>query len=91
MAAKKKSPGRIGGRKLARLDAEFRQEVATALRTKMEQEGISQHALAKRMGREHPSINQMLNGRNNTTLQTLMELAYAAGYRPKIRLVRLGE
>ncbi len=91
MPAKKKKPGRIGGRKLQRLDRELRQEVATTYRSKMEREEVSQHELAKRMDRKHPSINLMLNGENNTTLQTLAELAYALGCRVKIRLVPLSE
>lgn len=87
--ADRKAPGRIGGRKLARLDAEFRQQVATLFRDRMERDKVSQHTLAKRMDRKHPSINLMLNGTNNTTLQTLSEIAYALGYRPVLRLMPL--
>jgi ribosome-binding protein aMBF1 (putative translation factor) len=91
MPAKKKKPGRIGGRKLQRLDRELRQEVATTFRSKLEREDLSQHDLARVMDRKHPSINLMLNGTNNTTLQTLAELAYALKCRVKIRLVPLSD
>jgi transcriptional regulator with XRE-family HTH domain len=51
----------------------------------MQEQGISQRDLARRLGRSEPWISRVLNGRENTTLKTVAELAWALGLR--LRLV----
>ena len=51
----------------------------------MQEQGITQRELARRLGRSEPWISRVLNGRENTTLKTVAELAWALGLR--VRLV----
>lgn len=50
----------------------------------MHEQGISQRDLARRLGRSEPWISRVLNGRENTTLKTVAELAWALGLRVRL-------
>lgn len=43
----------------------------------MEDKGITRKELARRMGVKPPMVTRLLNGNHNTTLRTLMRVAYA--------------
>lgn len=47
----------------------------------MEDHGISQSELARRLGRTPARVNHLLNGRENITLRTLADLGHALGLR----------
>jgi transcriptional regulator with XRE-family HTH domain len=47
----------------------------------MRSQGVSQRELARRVGRSEGWISRVLNGRNNTTLKTVADLAWALGVR----------
>jgi len=47
----------------------------------MRSQGVSQRELAGRVGRSEAWISRVLNGRDNTTLKTLADLAWALGVR----------
>lgn len=50
----------------------------------MQEQGISQRDLARRLRRSEPWISRVLNGRENTTLKTVAELAWALGLRLRL-------
>jgi transcriptional regulator with XRE-family HTH domain len=50
----------------------------------MQDRGISQRDLALRLGRSEPWISRVLNGRENTTLKTVAELAWGLGLRMRL-------
>lgn len=50
----------------------------------MQDQGISQRDLARRLGRSEPWISRVLNGRENTTLKTVAELAWGLGLRLRL-------
>jgi hypothetical protein len=50
----------------------------------MREQGISQRDLARRLGRSEPWISRVLNGRENTTLKTVAEVAWGLGLRLRL-------
>lgn len=57
---------------------------AELIATLMEQQGLSQADLAKRLGRSRAWISQLLSGRTNMTIRTLAELVYELGAEVKL-------
>jgi transcriptional regulator with XRE-family HTH domain len=47
----------------------------------MKEQGVSQRELARRLGTTEPWVSRLLNGRQNTTVKTLAEVAWALGVR----------
>jgi len=47
----------------------------------MDEQGVSQRELARRLGRSEAWVSRMLNSRGNTTLKTIAELGWALGIR----------
>ena len=52
-------------------------EVTEAIATAMKDKGVSRRELAERMGVKPPVITRFLNGAGNTTLKTLLRMAFA--------------
>lgn len=57
---------------------------AELIATLMEQQGLSQADLAKKLGRSRAWISQLLSGRTNMTIRTLAELVYELGAEVKL-------
>lgn len=59
-------------------------EVAELLLTKMEELGVSRMELARRVGRTKGYVSQVLSGKQNMTLKTMVQLAWALGLRVEV-------
>src|ERR1700738_4939412 len=66
-------------------------EVAGQLLQRMKALGISQKALAEKMGAKAPFVNRVLSGRHNVTIETLSTAAHALGMRIDVRLASMDE
>lgn len=53
----------------------------------LEEEGLTRHELANRLGKSKGSITQLLSGERNMTLRTVADLAHALGHRFRVRAV----
>jgi DNA-binding phage protein len=69
------SRARIAGRFLGRV----RSELLKSLAQKKNEEGLSQQALAAKLGVHRSLINRQLSGEANLTLRSLADLAWAMG------------
>lgn len=56
----------------------------------LEQEGLSQTDLARRLNCGKSHVSQLLNGRRNLTLKTLADIAGALGVKPSFTFSRAG-
>lgn len=54
-------------------------DFAAELWTLMEQNGVSRAKLAEKLGKTAPWVTKVLSGDNNFTINTMVELAHAAG------------
>lgn len=77
-------------KRVAKIDAAVRQQVATDLRALLDAAGVTQRGAAERLGMAAPSVNIKLNGTQNLTLLSIVELAALGGMRPVVRFVHIG-
>jgi transcriptional regulator with XRE-family HTH domain len=59
-------------------------EVTESIWQAMEQAGVNQTELAKRMGATKGHVSQVLNGSRNMTLRTLADICSALGRHPRL-------
>lgn len=64
-------------------------ECSEAIWERMKAKGLNKDKLARRMERTPPFITQTLNGKNNMTIRTLADYAYAMNCIVKITLEEL--
>lgn len=57
----------------------------------MEDEGLNQRELAKRLGKSKGFVSQVLNGKRNMTLRTLADLFHVLGYRTRFQTSKLSD
>lgn len=52
----------------------------------MEDNGVSKHELARRLGKSKSFVSQILSGRRNMTLGTFSDICFALKFEPKIAI-----
>lgn len=78
----------IGSRaqRAGRLISRVRTELLRVLSEKKKAEGLTQQALAKRLGVDRSQINRQLSGESNLTLRSLAEIAWAMNMEVSLQL-----
>lgn len=64
-------------------------EITDKIETLMECQGLSKKELAERLGVSKASVSRILSGNRNMTLDTLVKVSFALGYRPRIEFERI--
>lgn len=77
-----------GARALA--SARLRYEILAALHESLEESGITQTELARRLGIRKSAVNQVLNGDGNMRISTLAEYLHAMGLEAVLETVAAG-
>jgi transcriptional regulator with XRE-family HTH domain len=67
----------------------YQNEIFREVHGYMQEKGITQKELAKKLGVSDAYVSQILNGKFNFTLKKLIELGMAIGKIPKIKFVPL--
>lgn len=67
----------------------YQNEIFREVHGYMQEKGITQKELAKKLGVSDAYVSQILNGKFNFTLKKLIELGLAIGKIPKIKFVPL--
>lgn len=65
--------------------AEFVMELSTLLQDEMEKQQISQSDLANKLGVDRSQVSRILNGKQNLTVKSLVEIAQALGMRLRVK------
>lgn len=78
------------GRK-AMASARLRREVLVALDAALKDSGLSQSALAKRMGKTRSAVSQVFGGDGNIRVETLAEYLFAMGKELELEALPIGE
>jgi transcriptional regulator with XRE-family HTH domain len=65
----------------------YQNEIFREVHSYMQENGITQKELAKKLGVSDAYVSQILNGKFNFTLKKLIELGLAIGKIPKIKFV----
>lgn len=78
-----------GSRALA--DARLRREVLELIHSALEECGLTQVEIAKRLGVRKSAVNQVLRGDGNVRITTLAEYLYATGHEMTVGLVPAGQ
>ncbi|MFC0239161.1 helix-turn-helix domain-containing protein [Rhodopseudomonas telluris] len=78
----------IGSRaqRAGRLISRVRTELLRVLSEKKKAEGLTQQAIAKRLGVDRSQINRQLSGESNLTLRSLAEIAWAMNMEVSLQL-----
>jgi transcriptional regulator with XRE-family HTH domain len=66
-------------------------EVTESLSRALDEQGLTQSKLARRMGKSPAFVSQILAGGRNLTLSTIAQVAEALGGRVEVRIVRQSE
>lgn len=69
-----------------RVQVELKEGVANAVWEAMQQKGVSQTELARRLGKSKPYVSKLLAGGQNLTLESLAQLSGALGCEVKVEI-----
>ncbi|MFF0387990.1 helix-turn-helix domain-containing protein [Kitasatospora sp. NPDC004615] len=78
-----------GRRRLA--VSRLKREALRAIHIALQESGITQAELARRIGIRKSAVSQVLNGDGNIQIRTLAEYLFALGYEMDLRVVEEGE
>lgn len=71
-----------------RAEAELLEQVARRLREELDRQHITHDTLARQLGVSKGEVSEILSGRRNLTLRTLVRVARALGHEVRLRLVQ---